>query len=143
MWRAFPLLKKDRLIDFIAAGADGRTQSDQEVSGVATKFDLHPFQDLSRDLGGRSLPSRMNGGNHLLCPVDDEDGETISGLDAQESVGGMGDHGIIFQTGRKAVSRFSQDENSVLDEFGEGESGGAVRNRRRSSKAFILGDVFL
>ena len=134
-------MKEYLLIDFIAAGADGGTDSDPEVSGQATKFGFHPSEDLCRDLVGRSLPSRMNPGDHLLCLVDDEDGETICGLNAKESVGRIGDHGIIFQTGRRVILGFSQDKNSVLmDLMKENESMG-VEAEGGCNQAFIPGDM--
>jgi len=56
--------------DFVAAGADGRTDGGEEIGGLAAKFELHLADGFLGDAGERSTPARVNRGNGPFFWID-------------------------------------------------------------------------
>ena len=66
--------------DFVAAGADAGADSGEEVARVGAEVHLHFADGL--------------GGDGAFLGVNEEDGDTVGGLDGQEEVGAVGDGGV-------------------------------------------------
>ena len=79
---------------FIAAGANGRAESGQQVSRLAAEFEAHAADGLFGDAGERAFPTRMNSGDGAFFGIHDKDRNTIGGLHGEKHAGAIGDAGV-------------------------------------------------
>jgi hypothetical protein len=82
--------------DFIAAAADGRTDSGEEVGGFGFEVHLHLADGFDSDAGEGAAPSGVDGGYAAVLGVDEEDGDAVGGLDAEEEAGTVRGGGVSF-----------------------------------------------
>lgn len=82
--------------DFIAAAADGWADGGEEVGGVGFELHLHLADGFNDDALECAAPAGMNGGNGAFFRVDQENGNAVSGLDAQEEAGAVGGGGVAL-----------------------------------------------
>ncbi len=55
---------------------------------------MHFADGFGGDTGESAAPAGMDGGDGAFFGVDEEDGDTVGGLDGQEKVGSVGDAGV-------------------------------------------------
>jgi hypothetical protein len=67
--------------NFIAAWADGWADGGEEVGRVGAEVHLHLADGFRGDTGQGAAPAGVDGGYGALFGVDEEDGDTIGGLD--------------------------------------------------------------
>lgn len=82
--------------DFVAAGADGRTEGGEEVGGPGTETHLHLTNGLCGDAGEGAAPAGMDGRDGAPLGIDEEDGYAVGGLNAKEQSGSIADRRIAF-----------------------------------------------
>jgi hypothetical protein len=70
--------------DFVAAAADGRADGGEQVSRIGSELHLHFPDGFDDDAGKRAAPSGVNGSHRALLGINEEDGNAISGLYAEE-----------------------------------------------------------
>jgi len=80
--------------DFVAAGADAGADSGEEVARVGAEVHLHFADGLGGDAGEGAAPAGVNGGDGAFLGVNEEDGDTVGGLDGEEEAGAIGDAGV-------------------------------------------------
>ena len=92
--------------DFVAATADGGADGGEEVSGVRFELHLHLADGFDDDAGERAAPAGVDGGDGTLLGVDEEDGDAVSGLNAQKEAGAVGDGGVpLAKCGGRCVEK--------------------------------------
>ena len=82
--------------DFVAAAADGRPDGGKEVGGLGFELHLHLPDSLRNDALERAAPTGVNGGDGALFRIDEENRDTVSGLNAQEEPGAVRCGGIAL-----------------------------------------------
>lgn len=82
--------------DFIAAATNGRPDGGEEVSRIGFEIHSQLADGLNDDALERASPASMNGGNGTLFGIDEENGDAIGGLHAQEKAGTVGDTSIAL-----------------------------------------------
>ena len=80
--------------DFVAAAADGGTDGGEEVGGFGFEVHLHLADGFDSDTGERAAPASVDGGYGAVFGVDEEDGDAVGGLDAEEEAGAVGGGGV-------------------------------------------------
>jgi len=80
--------------DFVATAADGRADGGEEVRRLCAEVHLHLADGLDDDALEGAPPAGMNGCDGALFGVDEENRNTIGGLDAQEEAGAVGGGGV-------------------------------------------------
>jgi len=80
--------------DFIAAPADGGANGGEQIGRLGFELHLQLADSLDDDALERAAPASVNGGDGALVGIDEENGNAIGGLDAQEEAGAAGDGGI-------------------------------------------------
>jgi len=124
--------------DFVAARADGRSDSGDEICGLAAKFQTHPAYSFFGDARERPLPTRMNGGDGAFLEINEKDGNAIGSLHAKEQAGAIRGGGIAFAGTRRGGAEKMNRVRVNLLERDERES---LRAEGRLQKAAIPGDV--
>jgi hypothetical protein len=82
--------------DFIAAAADGWADGGEEVGGVGAEVHLHLADGFDGDSGQGAAPTGVDSGYRTFSRVNEEDGDAVGGLDAEEEAGAVGDGGVAF-----------------------------------------------
>jgi len=99
--------------DFVAAGADGRAESGEEIGRLAAKFEAHSAHGLFGYTGECALPTRMNGGDGAFPRINQKDWNAICGLHAKEQAGVICGGGITLACvggrGGEKVNRVGMD----------------------------------
>jgi len=67
--------------DLIAAWTDAGTDGDQEVARVGAEVHLHLADGFGGDAGQGAAPAGVDGGDGAFFGVDEEDRDTVGGLD--------------------------------------------------------------
>src|SRR5260370_11555649 len=80
--------------DFVAAAADRGADGGEEIRGLGAEVHLHLADGFDDDAGESAAPTGMNGGDGALFRVDEENRDTVGGLDAEEEPGTICDGGI-------------------------------------------------
>src|SRR5260370_826651 len=80
--------------DFVAAAANGRADGGEEVGGLAFVLHLHLADGFYDDALEGAAPAGMYGGDGPPFRVDEENGDTVGGLDAEEESGAVGGGGV-------------------------------------------------
>ncbi len=111
--------------DFVAARADGWADGGEQMRGVTSKFELHAAYGFLGDAGESAAPAGVNGGNGAFFRIDEQDGDTIGGLDGEEEAGAIGGRGIGFAGIRGPLGENVDDIRVNLLERNEIEIGGA------------------
>jgi hypothetical protein len=125
--------------NFVAAAADGRANAGEEIRRLGFKVHLHLADCLDRDAGQRAAPAGVNGSDGMLFGVNEENGDAVSGLYAQEKPGAVSGQGITpARFGGHGVEKMDH-VGMDLPEGNELEIGCA---KGRLEKAAVLKDVF-
>jgi len=82
--------------DFVATWANGRADRGKKMGGLAAEFELQAADCFLRDASEGAAPSGVNGGDGTPFWIDDENGNAVGGLDAQENAGAIGGGGVGF-----------------------------------------------
>lgn len=126
--------------DFVAAAADGRADGGEEVGGPGFEVHLHLANGFDGDAGEGAAPSGVDGGYGSVFGVDEEDGDAVGGLDAEEEAVAVG-RGGIARTGLGWDAVEKMDDVGVdLLERDELEIGGAEGGLEAAA---IFEDVFV
>jgi len=70
--------------NLVATGTDGRADGGEQMGGLTAEFELHTADGFLRDAGKGAPPTRMDGGNGALFRIDEENGHTVGGLNAEQ-----------------------------------------------------------
>jgi hypothetical protein len=94
MEAGFPEACAHVLTHFIAAGADGRADRDQQIRRAATdlfgqSFDCHDWNRQSQ-----TAPTRMNRRDNVGPPIDDEKWQTVGRLNRESQSAGVGQNDV-------------------------------------------------
>ena len=125
--------------NFVAAGADGRTDRGEEIGRLAAKFELHLANGFLGDAGERAAPTGVNRGNGSFLRINQKNRYAIGGLDGQEQSRVIRGGSVAFAG---IGGRPREDANDVrvdLLEWNEFEIGGAERGLEAAA---IFEDVF-
>jgi len=82
--------------DFVTAAADGGTDGGEEIGGLGAEVRLHLADGCDGDAGEGAAPSGVDGGDGAVFGVDEEDGDAVGGLDAEEEARAVCGGGISF-----------------------------------------------
>ncbi len=80
--------------DFVTAAADGRADGGEEVGGPGFEVHLHLADGFDGDAGEGTAPAGVDGGYGTVSGVDEEYGDAVGGLDAEEEAGTVGGRGV-------------------------------------------------
>src|SRR6267378_4434879 len=80
--------------DFVAAAADGRADSGEEIGGLGFELHLHLADGFDDDALERAAPSGVNCCDGALFRIDEENRDTVGGLDGKEKAGAVGNGGV-------------------------------------------------
>ncbi len=133
-------LRGDFGAHFVAAATYGRADGGEEVGGLGLELHLHFADSFGDDAGQGATPAGMNGSDGALSRVDEENGDAIGGLDAEEDAGAVGDRGVALTDYRRRGVEEMDDVGVDLlqgDEFHVGGAKGGLET------AAVLQDVFL
>jgi hypothetical protein len=83
--------------DFVTAGTDGGADGGEETGGPGAKVHLHSPDGFDDDAGQGAAPSGVDGGYGAILGVNEENGDAVGGLDAEEEAGTVGDGGVAFR----------------------------------------------
>ena len=89
-------LAGDFRADFVAAAADGRADRGKEVGRLRFEVHLHLADSLDHNARQGAAPAGVNSGDGTLFGVDEENGDAIGGLDAQEEARAVRGGGIAL-----------------------------------------------
>ncbi len=70
--------------DFITTLADAGADGGENVSGLSREFHLHTAERLCSNARNRAAPSGMDGSDGAMTRVNEQDGDTVGGLDGEE-----------------------------------------------------------
>jgi len=126
--------------DFVATTAHGRADGGEEVAGLGLELHLHLADGFDDDALEGAPPAGMNGGDGSLFGVDEENRDTVGGLDAQEEAGAVGGGGVALTgLGGGGVEKVDDIGMDLLErnklEIGRAEG--------RLEAAAVFEDVFL
>ncbi len=80
--------------DFVATATNGRADGGEELGGPGFELHLHLADGFCDDALKRASPAGMNGGDGAPFGIDEENRNTVGGLDAQEEAGAVGGGGV-------------------------------------------------
>ena len=80
--------------DFVTAAADRGADGGEQVGGPGAEVHLHLADGFDGDAGEGAAPSGVDGGYSAVFWVDEEDGDAVGGLDAEEEAGAVGGGGV-------------------------------------------------
>ena len=89
--------------DFVAARADGRTDGNEEMFGIAAIFELHAANCLLGDAGESAAPAGVNGSDRAFFWIDEENRHAIGGLDGEEQAGLICNGGVTSANIRRCA----------------------------------------
>jgi hypothetical protein len=125
--------------DFIAAGADGRTDRGEEASGIGGEVHLHLADGFFGNAGEGAAPAGVDGGYGALFGIDEEDRDTVGGLDAEQEAGTVGGGGVTLAWFLRGS--FDEMDNVGVDLF-EGDELEVARAEGGLEAAAVFEDVF-
>ena len=70
--------------DFVATRANGRTERGEKIGGLAAEFKLHAANSLLGDARECAAPTGMSSGDYTLFGIDDDNGNTVGSLNAEQ-----------------------------------------------------------
>ena len=76
--------------DFVTAAADRGADGGEKVGGLGFEVHLHLADGLDGDACEGAAPSGVDGGYGAVFGVDEENGDAVGGLDAEEEAGAVG-----------------------------------------------------
>jgi hypothetical protein len=125
--------------DFVTTGADGWSDSSEEISRLAAEFEVHPANGFFGDARERALPTRMNGGDSAFFGIYQKDGNAIGGLHREKHAGAIGGGGVTLARVRgRGVEKMNRVGVNLLERC-ERESLGGESSLQQAA---VLGDVF-
>ena len=80
--------------DFVAAASDGGADGGEEVGGLGFELHLQLADGFHNDTLEGAAPAGVNGGDSALFQVDEENGDAVGGLHAEEEAGAVGGGGV-------------------------------------------------
>jgi len=80
--------------DFVTAAADRGADGGEQVRGFGFEVHLHLADGFDGDASERAPPAGVNGGYGAVFGVDEEYGNAVGGLDAEEEAGAVGGGGV-------------------------------------------------
>ena len=75
--------------NLIATRTDGRTERGEKIGGFTAEFKLHTANGLLGDARESAAPTGMNRGDYTPLGIDDENGDTIGSLNAEQQARGV------------------------------------------------------
>jgi len=125
--------------DFVTAAADRGTDGGEQVGGLGFEVHLHLADGFDGDAGEGAAPSGVDGGYGAVFGVDEEYGDAVGGLDAEEKAGAVGGGGV-------ASAWFGGDGIEKMDhirmELIERDEAEIFRAEGRLEAAAVFEDVF-
>ncbi len=103
--------------DFVAATTDRGSDGGEEVGGVGFELHLHLADGFDDDAGKSAAPAGVNGGDGAFFRIDQEDGDAVGGLDAEEQARAVGDRGIS-RHGGQALANLGRGSIEKMDYIG-------------------------
>ena len=97
--------------DFVAAAADGRADAGEEIGGPGFELHLHLADGFDDDALERAAPSGVNCCDGALLRIDEENRDTVGGLDGKQKAGAVGD-------GSVSAARFGGRGVEKMDDVG-------------------------
>jgi hypothetical protein len=82
--------------DLVTAAADRGADGGEQVGGFGFEVHLHLADSFDGDAGEGAAPSGVDGGYGAVFGVDEEHGDAVRGLDAEEEAGAVGGGGVPF-----------------------------------------------
>ena len=125
--------------DFVTAAADGGTDGGEEVGGSGFELHLHLADGFYGDAGEGAAPPGVNGGDSPFSGVDEEQGNAVRGLDAEEQAGSVGGGGVALAG---LVGGGVEEMNYVGVDLFEGDELEIVGAECRLEAAAVFKDVF-
>jgi hypothetical protein len=80
--------------DLVTAATDGGADGGEEASGPGAKVHLHFPDGFDDDAGEGAAPSGVDGSYGATLGVDEENGDAVGGLDAEQQAGTVGGGGV-------------------------------------------------
>ncbi len=124
---------------FVAAGANGRAESGEEIGRLAAEFEAHAADSFFGDAGERTFPTRMHGGDSVFLWIDEKNRNAIGGLHGEEQAGAIRGGGIALARISGCVGEKVNHVGVDLFERRESEIFGTERGLQEPA---IFGDVF-
>ena len=125
--------------DFVTAAADGGTDGGEELGGLGFELHSHLADGFDGDAGEGAAPPGVNGGYSPVSGVDEEQGNAVRGLDAEEEAGSVGGRGVAL-AGR--VGGGVEEMNYVGVDLCEGDELEIAGAECRLEAAAVFKDVF-
>jgi hypothetical protein len=82
--------------DFVTAAADRGADGGEQVGGFGFEVHLHLADGFDGEASEGAAPSGVDGGYGAVFGVDEEYGDAVGGLDAEEEAGTIGGRGVSF-----------------------------------------------
>lgn len=83
--------------NFIATRADGGTEGGEKVGRFAAEFKLHTADGFLSDASECAAPTSMNRGDDMLLWINEENGNAIGSLHAEQRARGVCEGGVAFR----------------------------------------------
>ncbi len=107
--------------DFVAAGADAWADGGEKVGRIRMEAGVQFADGFFEDTGERTAPARMDGGDGAFFGIDEEDRDTVGGLDSEQETGSFCERGVTLAG--LARGRFEGPDDSGVDLFEDDERG--------------------
>ena len=83
--------------DFVAAGADGWAYGSEEIPRLAAELILKASDGFLRNASERAAPTSMNRGDDMLLWINEENGNAIGSLHAEQKTRDVRKGGVAFR----------------------------------------------
>ena len=80
--------------DFVAAGADGRTDGGEEIFRFAAKMHAHVADGFGGDAAQGTAPAGVDGGDGTFFGIDQQNRDAVGGLDCEQQARTIGDGSV-------------------------------------------------
>ncbi len=97
--------------DFVTAAADGRADGGEQACGLGAEMHLHLADGFDGDAGEGAAPAGVDGGYGAVFGVDEEYGDAVGSLDAEQEARAVGGGGV-------ALAGFVGDGVDEMDDVG-------------------------
>jgi hypothetical protein len=125
--------------DFVTAAADGGTDGGEQVGGLGAEMHLHLADGFDGDAGEGAAPSGVDGSYGAILGVDEEYGDAVGSLDADEEAGAVGGGGVAFAW---LVGGSIEEMDDVGVDLFEGDELEVVGTEGGLQAAAVFEDVF-
>ena len=82
--------------DFVATRTDGRTERGEKVGRFAAEFELHAANGFLSDASESASPTSMDSSDYAFFGIDEENGNAIGSLDAEQETRGVCEGGVAL-----------------------------------------------